>query len=105
MRWNNQVKAAVKRKEDAWKGVLGTRDEDARERCLEVYKKEKKKVKRRIYPRKEEVQELFGKINQDVNENRKLLWKEKGKVNGRKMEISNRIKDGNRMLVLEEAEV
>ena len=31
--WNNQVNAAVKREE-----VLGARDEDARERCLEVYK-------------------------------------------------------------------
>ena len=28
----------VKRKEDAWKKVLGARDEDARERYLEVYK-------------------------------------------------------------------
>ena len=36
--WNDQVKAAVKRKEDALKKVLGARDEDAREMCLEVYK-------------------------------------------------------------------
>ena len=35
--WNDQVKAAVKRKEDAWNEVLGARDEDARERCLEAY--------------------------------------------------------------------
>ena len=27
--WNDQVKTAVKRKEDAWKEVLGARDEDA----------------------------------------------------------------------------
>ena len=39
---NDQVKAAVKRKEDAWKEVLGARDEVARERCLEVYKEEEK---------------------------------------------------------------
>ena len=44
--WNDQVKAAVKRKEDTWKEVLGVRDEDAREMCLEVYKEEKRKVKR-----------------------------------------------------------
>ena len=42
--WNDWVKAAVIRKE-----ALGARDEDARERCLEVYKEEKRKVKRRIY--------------------------------------------------------
>ena len=39
---------------DAWK-VLGTRDEDARERRLEVYKEEKKKVQRCIYHSKKEV--------------------------------------------------
>ena len=39
--WNDRVKAAVKRNE-----VLGARDEDARERCLEFYKEEKRKVKR-----------------------------------------------------------
>ena len=38
MWWNDHVKAAVKRKEDAWK-VLGAKNEDAREMCLEVYKK------------------------------------------------------------------
>ena len=42
--WNNQVKATVKGKE-----VLGARDKDARERCLEVYKEGKRKVKRCIY--------------------------------------------------------
>ena len=41
--WNNKVKAAVKRMEVARKGLLGARDEDARERCLEVYKEEKEK--------------------------------------------------------------
>ena len=29
--WNDEVKAAVKRKEAAWKEVLGARDEDAKE--------------------------------------------------------------------------
>ena len=42
--WNDKVKAAVKRKE-----VLGARDEDASERCLEAYKEEKRKVKKCIY--------------------------------------------------------
>ena len=44
-------------------------------------------------------------MNQDVNGNRKLFWKEVSKVNGGKMENSNRIKDGNRRLALEEVEV
>ena len=50
--WNDQVKAAVKRKE-----LLGARDEDARERCLEIYKEEKNEINRCIYQSKEEVQE------------------------------------------------
>ena len=40
-----------------------------------------------------------------MNGNMKLFWKEVSKVNGKKVENSNRIKDGNRNLVLEEAEV
>ena len=69
--WNDQVKAAVKRKEDAWKEMLGARDEDAREMCLEVYKEKKGKIKRCIYRSKEEVQEQFGrKMNQEVKGNR-----------------------------------
>ena len=55
------MKVAVKKKENAWKEVLEPRDEDAKERCLEVYKEEKLKVKRCIYQSKEEVQEQFGK--------------------------------------------
>ena len=44
-------------------------------------------------------------MNQDVNENTKLLWKEVSKSNGGKVENSNRIEDGNERLALEEAEV
>ena len=59
---------------------MGARDEDARERCLEFYKEEKRKVKRCIYQSKKEVQEQFRrKMNQDVNGNRKLFWKEVSK--------------------------
>ena len=39
---NDQVKAKVKRKEDAWKEVMGARDEDAREMCLKIYTKRKR---------------------------------------------------------------
>ena len=60
--------------------------------------KRKKKIKRCIYQSKKEFQEQFGrKMNHDVNRNRKLSWKE--------VENSNRIKDGNGRLALEEAEV
>ena len=80
---NDQVKAGVKRKEDAWKEVLEARDEYARRRFLEAYKEEKRKVKKCIYQSKKEVKEQLGrKMNQDVNENRKLFWKELSKVNG-----------------------
>ena len=86
--------------------MLGARDEDARDRCLEIYKEEKRKVKRCLYQSKKEVQEQFGrKMNQNVSGNRKLFWKEVSKVNGGKGENSNRIKDGNGRLVPEEAEV
>ena len=62
---------------------MGARDENARERCLEVYKEEKRKVKRCIYGSKEEVQEQFGrKMNQDVNGNRKLFSKGVSRAKG-----------------------
>ena len=48
MWYNDEVKAAVKRNEATWKEVLGSRDKDAKERCLEVYKEEKRNVKRCI---------------------------------------------------------
>ena len=41
-----------------------------------------------------EVNEQFGgKMNQDVNGNRKLFWKEVSKENRRKVESCSRIKD------------
>ena len=41
MWWDDNVKVAVRRKQAAWK-VMGVGAEDERERCLEVYKEEKK---------------------------------------------------------------
>ena len=59
------------------------------------YREEKKKVKRCIYQSKKDVKEHFGrKINQDVNGNRKLLWKEVSNVKGGKVESSSRMKMG-----------
>ena len=63
--------------------MLGARYEDAKERCLKVYKEEKRKVERCIYQSKKAVREQFGrKMNQYVNGNRKLFWKELNKANG-----------------------
>ena len=85
------IKAVVERKEAAWKKVLGAKDEVAKERCMVT---KKKKVKRCIYQRKNEVNEQFGrKINQDVNENKKLFWKEMSNSNGGKVKRCSRIKD------------
>ena len=55
----DEVKAVVRRNEAACKEVLGARDEEARERCLEVYKAEKRTVKRCIYQSKKKVNEQF----------------------------------------------
>ena len=43
--WNDMVKAAVKRMETVWKEVLGVRDEVAKNRCMEVYKRKIEKLK------------------------------------------------------------
>ena len=37
--WNNEVKAAVNRKEAAWK-VLAVSNEEAKKRCMGAYRKE-----------------------------------------------------------------
>ena len=44
-------------------------------------------------------------MNQDVNGNRKLFWKEVSKANGGKVECCSIIKDENGRLPLEEVEV
>ena len=67
MQWNDEMKAAVERKETVRKEVLGARDEDVKDRCMEAYREEKRKVKRCIYLNKKEVNEQFGrKMNQNV---------------------------------------
>ena len=49
---------------------------------MEAYKEEKGKVNEFIYESKKEVIEQFRKkMNQDVEGNRKLFWKEVSKVN------------------------
>ena len=55
MWWNDEIKAAVRRMDAPWKEVLGASDEEAKKRCMEAYRKEKRKVKRCIYPNKKKV--------------------------------------------------
>ena len=45
--WNDKIKAAVRRKETAWKGVLAASDEETK-KCMEAHREEKRKVKRCI---------------------------------------------------------
>ena len=40
------VKAAVERKKVAWKKEGGAKDEVTKERCMETYKEEKRKIKK-----------------------------------------------------------
>src|SRR5678815_3507979 len=71
--WNEEVIQAVKSKKEAWLNVLKANDEVSKERCLEVYKEEKR-TKRCIRRRKEEVNEQFGRrMNGDLQGNRKLF--------------------------------
>ena len=86
---NPKIKTAVRRKEAA-------RNEESKERCIEVYRDEKRKVKRCIIQCKKKVNEQFGrKRNEVVNGNRKLFWKEVSNAKGGKVESYSRIKDGN----------
>ena len=79
--WNEEVMQAVKSKKEAWLNVLKANDEVSKERCLELYKEEKRNAKRCIRKRKEEVNEQFGRrMNGDIQGNRKLFWKEARKV-------------------------
>ena len=58
------VKAAVKRKDAAFKEVLGVKNKVAKDRCMEIHKEEKINVKRCMYQSKKEVNEHFiRKIN------------------------------------------
>ena len=57
--WNDVIKAAVRRKEAAWKRVLESSDEETKETRMEAYREEKRKVKRRIIQNKKKVNEQF----------------------------------------------
>ena len=104
--WNDKIKAAVRRKEAAWNEVLAVSDEEAKERCMEAYREEKRKVKRCIIQSKKKVNEQFGrKKNEDVNGNRKLFWKEMSNAKWGKVESCSKIKNENWRLAQGEDEV
>ena len=74
VRWNEEIKPAVRRKEAAWKGVLAAIDKETKERCMEAYREEKRKVIRCIFQRKKKVNEHFGRnMNENMNGNKKLF--------------------------------
>ena len=61
------AKVAVERKKAAQREVLGTRDEVAKDRFMEAYKEENRKVKSCIYQSKKEVNEQFGRKMKEVD--------------------------------------
>ena len=64
----------------------GKSDEEIKERYMEAYREEKRKVKRCIIQSKKKINEQFGrKMNEDVNRNRKLFWKEVSNAKGEKL--------------------
>ena len=68
--WNDEIKAAVRGKEAAWKGVLAASNEETRERYMEASIVEKRHVKICITQSKKKVNEQFRrKMNDDVNGN------------------------------------
>ena len=84
--------------------MLATSNEEPKERCMEAYR-EKRKVKRCIIKSKKKVNEQFERnMNEDVNGNRKLFWKEVSNARG-KVESCSKIKEGNERLAQGEDEV
>ena len=54
--------------------MLVANAEESKERCMETYRGEKRKVKRCIIQSKKKVNEQFGrKMNENMNGNRKLF--------------------------------
>ena len=63
---------------------------------MKAYREKKRNIKRCICNSKKKVNEQFvRKINEDVNEYRKLFWKVVSNVKIGKMESCSRIKDAN----------
>ena len=50
--WNDEIKAAVTRKEAALKEILAASDEDTKEECMEAHREENRTVKKCIIQNK-----------------------------------------------------
>ena len=57
--WNDEVKTAVRRKKADSKEILAASNKEAKERCMEAYREEKRKLKRCIYQSKKKVNEVW----------------------------------------------
>ena len=56
-------------------GVLAASDEETKQRCMEAYKEEKRKVKRCLIQSVKKINEQFGrKMNEDVKEKMDLKY-------------------------------
>ena len=72
--------------------MLAASDEETKERCMEAYREERRKVKRCIIQSKDKINEEFGKkMNEDVNGYGKSFWKEVSNVKRGKVESCSRI--------------
>ena len=86
--------------------MLASSNEEAKERCMEVLKEEKREVKSCIYQSKKKLNEQFvRKMNEDINGNRKIFWKEMSNAKEGKVESCSKIKDGDGRLAQGEDEV
>ena len=86
--------------------MLGVMDEIEKERCKDINKEEKRRVKRYIYQSKKEVNEQFGEMmNYDANGIVKFFLKEVGNVNGGKVANCIRIKEKSGKLAVGEEDV
>ena len=81
---------------------MAASNEETKERYMEVYKEEKRKVKSCIIQSKKKVNEQVGR---KMNGNRKFFWKEVSNAKGGKVESFSRVKDGNGRLAHGDNEV
>ena len=86
--------------------MLVASDAEAKERFMEAYREEKRTAKGVYIKAKKKVNEQFGwKMNENMNINKTLFWKEVSNAKGGKVQSCSRMKDGNGRLAQGEDEV